>query len=122
MLSSMLKQHQAKQTKIREDQEHRRQEALRALYKFNTAVVEAVNNGVSNAYTNQVLIDKEMKQLQNQVAQFNKLSGQWTSMLEGFHAALKELGDVENWAQSIEDDLRTISSTLEFVNKPREDG
>nr|XP_039250785.1 biogenesis of lysosome-related organelles complex 1 subunit 1-like [Styela clava] len=121
MLSSMLKQHQAKQSKVREEQERKRQEALRALFKFNTAVTASVNNGVAIAYSNQCQIDKEMKQLQGQVSQFNRLSGQWTSMLEGFHAALKELGDVENWAKSIEEDLRTVSATLEHVNKPPDD-
>lgn len=116
----MLKHHQNQQVKYRENQEQRRQEALRALYKFNSAVVDAINSGVSCAYTNQCQIDAEMKHLQNQVSQFNKLSGQWTSMLEGFHAALKELGDVENWSQTIEADLKTIATTLEYVNKPRE--
>lgn len=120
MLSSMLREHQAKQAKSREAQERKRQNAYRALYKFNNAVVEAVNTGVACAYSNQCQIDTEMKQLQNQVANFNKISGQWTTMLEGFHAALKELGDVENWAQSIEEDLRTVTATLEYVNKPIE--
>lgn len=28
---------------------------------------------------------------------------------------LQELGDVENWAKSIEADMRTLSSALEYV-------
>lgn len=116
----MLKEHQAKQAKYRDEQEKRRQDTLRALYKFNTMISASVNGCVSLAYTNQCQIDKEMRQLQNQISQFQKLSNQWTSMLEGFHAGLKELGDVENWAKSIESDLRTVASTLDYVNKPKE--
>lgn len=117
----MLKEHQSKQSKSRDEQEKRRQEALRALYKFNNMISASVNNCISTAYNNQCEIDKEMKHLQNQVGQFHRLSNQWTSLLEGFHAALKELGDVENWSKSIEQDLRTVAATLEYVNKPRED-
>lgn len=120
MLSSMLKEHQAKQAKFREEQDRRRQEALRALYKFNTAISASVNGCVALAYTNQCQIDKEMRELQNQVSQFHRLSNQWTYMLEGFHAALKELGDVENWSKSIESDLRTVATTLDHVNKPKD--
>lgn len=34
-----------------------------------------------------------------------------------FNDTLKDLGDVKNWAKAIEDDMRTISSTLEYTYK-----
>ena len=30
---------------------------------------------------------------------------------------LQELGDVQSWAQSIENDMRTIASALEYVHQ-----
>ena len=38
-------------------------------------------------------------------------------MLQTFNDTLKDLGDVKNWAKSIEDDMRTVSSTLEYTYK-----
>jgi hypothetical protein len=38
-------------------------------------------------------------------------------MVEGFNQALKELGDVENWARSIESDMREIAAGLEHAYK-----
>lgn len=38
-------------------------------------------------------------------------------MVESFSSALKELGDVENWAKTIEGDIRTITTALEIVYK-----
>jgi hypothetical protein len=36
-------------------------------------------------------------------------------MVENFNQALKEIGDVENWAERIEADMHSISQGLEFV-------
>lgn len=37
--------------------------------------------------------------------------------MESFSSALKEIGDVENWARSIEGDMRTIATALEYSYK-----
>ena len=37
--------------------------------------------------------------------------------MDEFNTALKELGDVKNWASVMEKDMRTIMSTLEFVHQ-----
>ncbi|XP_054859127.1 biogenesis of lysosome-related organelles complex 1 subunit 1 isoform X2 [Eublepharis macularius] len=72
---------------------------------------------VAQAYVNQRKLDHEVKTLQIQAAQFAKQTGQWISMVENFNQALKEIGDVENWARSIEMDMRTIATALEYVHK-----
>ncbi|XP_061642454.1 biogenesis of lysosome-related organelles complex 1 subunit 1 isoform X4 [Phyllopteryx taeniolatus] len=72
---------------------------------------------VAQAYVNQRKLDHEVKTLQVQAGQFSKQTAQWISMVEGFNQALKEIGDVENWARSIEMDMRTIATALEYVHK-----
>lgn len=37
--------------------------------------------------------------------------------MNGFNESLKQLGDVENWAKVIENDMQEISSILEYVYK-----
>ena len=41
---------------------------------------------------------------------FAKQTAPWLQMIEGFNTSLKELGDVENWARSTENDMKVVSS------------
>ncbi|KAF0034559.1 hypothetical protein F2P81_012317 [Scophthalmus maximus] len=117
MLSRLLKEHQAKQNERKEQQERRRREAIAAATSLTEAMVDHLNVGVAQAYVNQRKLDHEVKTLQVQASQFSKQTAQWISMVEGFNQALKEIGDVENWARSIEMDMRTIATALEYVHK-----
>uniref|UniRef100_A0AAR2K833 Biogenesis of lysosome-related organelles complex 1 subunit 1 n=1 Tax=Pygocentrus nattereri TaxID=42514 RepID=A0AAR2K833_PYGNA len=109
MLSRLLKEHQAKQNERKE----------RVGFLFASFLFEfprSTLNGAA-AYVNQRKLDHEVKTLQVQAGQFAKQTAQWISMVEGFNQALKEIGDVENWARSIEMDMRTIATALEYVHK-----
>ncbi len=97
--------------------EKRRKEATASAIAVTKALVGNVNNRVSMAYANEKRLDTEARQLQANAAQFAKQSMQWLSLIENFNTALKELGDVENWAKSIEVDMHTISSAMEYALK-----
>jgi len=117
MLSSILKEHQTKQQTRRELGEAHRADAVAATNRMSHALVDHLNTGVAQAYINQKKIDSEAKQLQANAAQFAKQTTAWLTLLDNFNDALKEIGDVENWARSIEGDMRTISSALEYAYK-----
>ncbi|XP_011433698.2 biogenesis of lysosome-related organelles complex 1 subunit 1-like [Crassostrea angulata] len=115
MLSSAVKQHQAKQHARRDRQEKRKKEAIVASSALTHALVDHLNGGVAQAYVNQKKLDTETKILQANASQFCRQTTQWLKLVDDFNTALKELGDVENWAKSIETDMRTISSALEYA-------
>lgn len=72
---------------------------------------------VAQAYLNQKRLDAEAKQLHTSATNFSKQTQQWLNLVENFSSALKEIGDVENWAKTIEGDVRIISTALETVYK-----
>ncbi|CAA9998049.1 unnamed protein product [Nesidiocoris tenuis] len=117
MLSSLVKEHHAKQLSKKEAQEGKRKEALTAASSLTQALVDHLNVGVAQAYLNQKRLDAEAKHLHQNAANFAKNTQQWLVLVEGFSNALKELGDVENWAQAIENDMKTITCALEYAYK-----
>lgn len=72
---------------------------------------------MAQAYLNQKRLDAEAKLLHQNATTFAKQTQQWLSLVEGFSSALKEIGDVENWAKSIEDDMQTVNCALEYAYK-----
>lgn len=62
-------------------------------------------------------MDAEAKQLQTSATNFAKQTQSWLHLVESFSSALKEIGDVENWARSIEGDMRTITTALAYSYK-----
>jgi len=117
MLSSLVKEHQARQAQRKEQQEVRRKEALTAANNLTSALVDHLNVGVAQAYLNQKRLDSEAKHLHLNATNFSKQTSAWLQLIDSFNTSLKEVGDVESWARTIETDMRTVSSTLEYAYK-----
>jgi 5,10-methylene-tetrahydrofolate dehydrogenase/methenyl tetrahydrofolate cyclohydrolase len=113
----MLKEHQAKHQIKKEIQERKKREAGAAAALLAHALVDHLNTGVAQAYVNQKKLDTETKILQTNVTQFSWQTTQWLKLIEDFNQSLKEIGDLENWSRSIETDMKTISSALEYAYK-----
>ncbi|CAG8497328.1 4314_t:CDS:2 [Paraglomus occultum] len=117
MLSRLVREHTQKQQAIRKKNELLRKEAVQAVNETADALTDALNERVSLIFKTQREIESEARQLSTATAKYTKQTKQWLTMVDNFSNALKELGDVENWAQVIEKDMRDIALTLEFVHK-----
>ncbi|XP_031640274.1 biogenesis of lysosome-related organelles complex 1 subunit 1 [Contarinia nasturtii] len=121
MLSSLVKEHQVKQAQKKEQLDQNRKEAIAASSELTQSLVDHLNVGVAQAYLNQKRLDAEAKQLHTSATNFAKQTQQWMNLIEGFSSALKEIGDVENWARSIENDMVSINETLNLAYKKSRD-
>jgi len=114
----LLKQHQIKQTKLKEETEHRRKETIASVTNVTNALVNSVNTGVAHIHANQRKLEHETRVLQQQTQRFSKQTAQWLKLIDNFNTSLKEVGDIENWAKSIETDMKAIAGALEYIQKP----
>ncbi|CAG2164747.1 unnamed protein product, partial [Oppiella nova] len=120
MLSSMVSRHQTKQKEKKEEIESKRLEAIDCSVDLTANLVNHLNDGVAKTYVNQRRLDSESKQLVQNVTQFSRSVHQWLQLMNAFNKTVKELGDVHNWSQTIEHDMRTVSSALEYTYKTRQ--
>ncbi|KAI4574830.1 hypothetical protein MJT46_004109 [Ovis ammon polii x Ovis aries] len=116
MLSHLLKEHQAKQNERKKLQQERL-EAITPATRLAEVSVDHLNVGVAQANRSQRKLDHKVKSLQIQAAQSAEQTGQWIGMVENFNRALKEIWDVQNWAQKIELDMCSITTTLKDIYK-----
>lgn len=114
MLGQLVKEHQIKQGERKEEIERKKQSALNAANQLTSALVDHLNEGVSQAYLNQRKLDMEAKQLHANITQLSKQANGWLNLMEGLNKAVNELGDVKNFAKCIEADMRLISTSLEY--------
>eukprot|EP00283_Hemiselmis_rufescens_P011543 CAMPEP_0173420378 /NCGR_PEP_ID=MMETSP1357-20121228/1889_1 /TAXON_ID=77926 /ORGANISM="Hemiselmis rufescens, Strain PCC563" /LENGTH=115 /DNA_ID=CAMNT_0014383159 /DNA_START=229 /DNA_END=573 /DNA_ORIENTATION=+ len=115
MLSSMVKDHQAKQGLLKQVSDENRRAALAASDTACNVMGDALAERADEVFAAQRKLEKEVKGLQTNTAHFAKQSGQWLDMVRKFNTSLKELGDFQNWAKTVEWDMRNIQSALDYV-------
>ena len=120
-LSDIYERNQAAQVKEREAVDSLKSKAQEKTCLAADAVLDAVNSGVTEVYVNQRLLDAEARKLQQQSAKFSKQTKQWVALCEGLSKSLNEMGDIENWARVMENDVVAIAATLEAIhNSPNQ--
>ena len=78
--------------------------------------MDSINGGAATVWHNQQQLEAEARLLHQQAQRMQKQSAQWVQSYQGFHQALKALGDVENWAKAIESDMAFIHSSLDALH------
>ena len=117
MMSQAMKRYQTKQSMQRDIQEARRKEIQQLSTQLNVLLVDKMNSRVEGAYMNQKKLQSHTRQLQYNAATMQRQTDDWLKLLDGFNTALKEVGDVVNWAKSLEDEMTKISHTLAYAYK-----
>ena len=66
-------------------------------------------------HSNSAALSKQEADLAKETAALSKQAAQWQKMADNSQDKLKEIGDVQNWAEMIERDLLVIEETLRMV-------
>ncbi|OBZ81790.1 Biogenesis of lysosome-related organelles complex 1 subunit 1 [Choanephora cucurbitarum] len=114
-LAEILKAHQQKQANTRKENEQLKQSAIRSTQELTDALSDYAS--VSQVFLKQKELEQQSRKLANQTTKYANQTQQWLTLVDNFNMSLKELGDVRNWAEMMEYDMKTIMTTLEFVHQ-----
>ncbi len=68
-------------------------------------------------HANSAALAKQEADLAKETAALAKQTAQWQKMADNSQEKLKEIGDVQNWAEMIERDLLVVEETLKMVEE-----
>ena len=120
MLSSLVKDSKARRLELAVENERLKRDAVASAGVATSAAVDALNSGAAMVWHNQHQIQAEARQLHQETQHLAKQSTHWKESYQGFHQALKALGDVENWAKAIESDMAFIHSAMETLHNEQQ--
>ncbi len=102
---------------LQAERDIRRSQAVESCDKFGKVLLEYANRGAEGVYASQIEIEKQSKVLEKEADKLKKNAERWIDMYRRFNVALKEVGEVENWANAIEKDLKVVVDQLHNVQK-----
>ncbi|KAJ2161523.1 hypothetical protein GGF46_001378 [Coemansia sp. RSA 552] len=115
-LSELVRSHQSAQLESRRGVEQLRRDAVRDIGGLCDAATTSLSAQLGRVQDNQREIESLSRNCAQLVQQHVRTTTKWTKLVDQFSGALKELGDVQNWAQVIERDMLDVAATLEIVH------
>jgi len=86
-----------------------------SLTSVGTSLDTELRGRAANLHSNSAALSKQEADLAKQTAALSKQSTQWQKMADNSRDKLKEIGDIQNWAEMIERDLLVVEETLRIV-------
>eukprot|EP01147_Barroeca_monosierra_P004127 gene4127-62_t len=115
MLSNIIKEHT--EAKAQRTSGNAAETRIRASEQMQALVSDAVvdlNAEVSQVFANQKAIDSEIQSMQEALARQKRATAKWSTSVKKFNQSLKEIGDVENWTEILENDMRIVLDAIQL--------
>ncbi|KAJ3449421.1 bloc-1 complex subunit [Anaeramoeba flamelloides] len=117
MLTDLIKEHDKIKHKTQKECEQKWQDIKKMSKGVTTHLHNSITEGVNVVFHNQRHLEIELNKLQTQIGKFYKESDQWKDLIKKINEPLKELGDVENWMRTIDQNLKDLVLCVNFVNE-----
>ncbi|KAJ5136363.1 hypothetical protein N7448_004917 [Penicillium atrosanguineum] len=100
-------------------EEQQKKEALAAftatLHSVGTNLEAPLRDRAATITSNTAALDRQEAELAEHTARLAKQNAQWSGFADETREGLKEIGDVQNWAEMIERDLLVLEEMMDGV-------
>ena len=93
---------------------------LASLNSTGSTISTALQTRVQDIHSNTAAITDQEKQIKTATEALGKESKKYDKVIEDGAKKLKELGDVQNWAEMLERDLLMLEETMSIVDEEEE--
>lgn len=104
-----------------QSQSQQKKEALAAftatLHSVGTNLEAPLRDRAATITSNAVALERQEKQLAESTAALARQNREWVGIADETSEGLKEIGDVQNWAEMIERDLLVLEEMMERVER-----
>ncbi len=120
-LAEISRYHRARAQMLKEQNEAKYKTMCSSAGKASAALVDQTNHDVLQVFNAEQQIEAQIKELVTETELFQRKLHQWSMLFTRFDAALKEVGDLSNWSNMIEQDVQdTVTILDEVARKKRE--
>jgi len=112
MFSGIVQQHRASVASKRKQVDAQKVEALKAAETVTQHLLNDVSHGVGMLYRAQRDLQSECALVERHSARFGRVASRFLTLSNSLSLSVRELGDVTNWALTIEKDMRWVEQTL----------
>ncbi|KAJ5190604.1 uncharacterized protein N7498_009589 [Penicillium cinerascens] len=106
-------------TELPSTEEQQKKEALAAftatLHSVGTNLEAPLRDRAATITSNAAALDRQEAELAEHTARLAKQNAQWSGFADETREGLKEIGDVQNWAEMIERDLLVLEEMMDGV-------
>lgn len=114
MFEELTQEHKALQQKKKQQLKELESKIInQSLPAFNDAVFSKINKDANQIASNQKEIDRRCHQIRDEWNSFNKELDRWNSLINELDKEIKSIGDVKNWSQQIQTDVKEIVDYLQ---------
>ncbi|KAJ5776601.1 uncharacterized protein N7511_001612 [Penicillium nucicola] len=89
------------------------------LHSVGTNLEAPLRDRASNIQSNAVALDRQQAELAENTQRLARQNAQWLGFADETRDGLKEIGDVQNWAELIERDLLALEDMMDSVEGRR---
>jgi DNA polymerase II small subunit/DNA polymerase delta subunit B len=115
MFNSILREHRSQHASSVKKSEEIKSDCTSAANKLSNTLSSQLASEIGLVYRNQRRIENEAKKLQGNTLKFNKQLEQWQQQYNQYNNEIKQLGDINNFVNMIDQDLSALAVSLSTI-------
>lgn len=115
-LQDLKKQHQQNLQTLKQNAAKAQQKVAASASHASIIAARDSNMALQEIFQNEQQLEQHVKELQTQSEHFRKRMSQWSQHFLKLNQAMKEIGDVHNWSQSIHKEVDATLTILDEVS------